>query len=72
MQLLISSHLLAAKHQSTTVELTDIERAYTLFLDQTRSVGYMEQHEREFISGNEWENGVDGNDSAIPMQEIQA
>ena len=75
MQLLITSHLLAAKRKVAQVELTDVQRAYSLFLDQARSVEFLERNEREFISGNEWENGdksVNGNDVAVPMQDVQA
>lgn len=81
MQLLIISHLVAAKRKASTVELTDIQRAYTLFLDQARSVEFLERNEREFISGKEWEEDgqplhdlvSDGvSDGAFPMQEVQA
>jgi hypothetical protein len=54
------------------VELNDVQRAYTLFLDQARSVEYLERNEREFISGKEWENGgmeLNGND--VPMPDVQ-
>ena len=76
MQLLIAAHLLSVKRKSATVEMPDIQRAYTLFLDQARSVEFMEANEREFISGNEWEeggreiNGLVG--GALPMQDVQA
>ena len=75
MQLLITSHLLSVKRKSATVEMIDLQRAYTLFLDQARSVEYMEQNEREFISGNEWEEGGrESNgmaDGVFPMQDVQ-
>jgi hypothetical protein len=75
MQLLITSHLLAAKRKSATVELNDLQRAYGLFLDQKRSVEFLERNEREFISGGEWEDGgreVNGSDGIVPMQEVHA
>ena len=75
MQLLITSHLLSVKRKSSTVEITDIQRAYTLFLDQARSVEFLERNEREFISGNEWEDGgkeSNGADDALAMQDVQA
>jgi RuvB-like protein 2 len=75
MQLLITSHLLAVKRKVSTVELNDVQRAYSLFLDQARSVEFLERNEREFISGNEWEDGgreVNGSEGAIPMQEVEA
>ena len=48
---------------------------YTLFLDQARSVEFLERNEREFISGNEWEDGgreSNGIDATLPMQDVQA
>lgn len=80
MQLIITSHLLAVKRKAATVELNDLQRAYSLFLDQKRSVEFLERNEREFISGNEWEDGgredggreVNGSDEAAHMQEIEA
>jgi RuvB-like protein 2 len=74
MQLLITSHLLSVKRKSSTVEMTDIQRAYTLFLDQARSVEFLERNEREFISGKEWEDGggSNGTDGPLPMQDVQA
>jgi RuvB-like protein 2 len=71
MQLLITSHLIAAKRKSSTVELPDLERAFKLFLDQNRSVQYLQSNENEFISGREWDN-VNGEDGSAPMQDVQA
>jgi RuvB-like protein 2 len=71
MQLLITSHLLAAKRKVATVELNDVQRSYSLFLDQARSVEFLERNEHEFISGNEWEDGgreVNGRDGVVPME----
>jgi RuvB-like protein 2 len=75
MQLLITSHLLAAKRKSATVEVNDLQRAYSLFLDQARSVEFLERNEREFISGNEWEEGgreLNGIDGDATMQDVHA
>ena len=79
MQLLIISHLIAAKRKTTTHELRDVQRGYTLFLDQERSVEFLERNEEEFISGHEWEaggrefqNGRAAVDGAVPMQDVQA
>jgi len=76
MQLIITSHLIAAKRKSPIVELRDIGRAYSLFLDQGRSVAYMQRHQTEFISGNEWEaeekTEMEGGAGTLPMQDVQA
>ena len=71
MQLLMTSHLIAAKRKSATVELRDLERAFKLFLDQNRSVQFLQENESEFVSGHEWDN-VNGGDEAAPMQDVQA
>lgn len=74
MQLLITSHLIAVKRKTSTVELNDVQRSYTLFLDQARSVEFLERNEREFISGKEWEEGgreFNGADGDVPMQDVQ-
>jgi TIP49 AAA-lid domain len=76
MQLIITSHLIAAKRKSPTVEFSDIQRAYSLFLDQGRSVDYIQRHQIEFISGNEWEEEekteLEGGAGTLPMQDVQA
>jgi len=73
MQLLITSHLIAAKRKASTVDVPDVQRAYSLFYDQKRSVEYVEKNEREFITGKEFEDGnVNGNEGLVPMQDVQA
>ena len=71
MQLLITSHLIAAKRKASTVELPDLERAYKLFLDQNRSIQFLQNNQSEFVSGREWDN-VNGEDGAALMQDVQA
>ena len=76
MQLIITSHLIAAKRKSPTVQFSDIGRAYSLFLDQGRTVDYMQRHQNEFISDNEWEEEekteMEGGAGTLPMQDVQA
>ena len=76
MQLIITSHLIAAKRKCPAVEFSDVGRAYSLFLDQGRSVDYMQRHQNEFISDNEWQEEekteMEGGAGTLPMQDVQA
>ncbi|ODV80749.1 TIP49-domain-containing protein [Suhomyces tanzawaensis NRRL Y-17324] len=46
------SQQIALKRRSNTVDLPDIKRAYTLFLDSDRSVQYLEEFSSQFIDDN--------------------
>ena len=49
------------------VEMHDVQRAYTLFLDQARSVEYLGQHPDEgYITGKEW--AITDNGHTQPME----
>jgi len=76
MQLIITSHLIAAKRKSPTVEFSDVQRAYSLFLDTGRSVDYIQRHQYEFVSGKEWEEeektDMEIGAGTLPMQDVQA
>ncbi|KAK9236368.1 TIP49 C-terminus-domain-containing protein [Lipomyces kononenkoae] len=52
--LIAVSHLAAAKRKSNIVEVDDVKRSYTLFLDKDRSVEYLSQYANRYIgdSGN--------------------
>ena len=41
-QLITTSNLVARKRKSSTVEVSDVERAYDLFLDESRSCSISE------------------------------
>ncbi|KAK9455906.1 TIP49 C-terminus-domain-containing protein [Dipodascopsis uninucleata] len=44
------SSLIAAKRKSATIDVDDIKRSYTLFLDKDRSVEYLSQYSNRFIN----------------------
>jgi len=39
----------APPSQASQVEVEDVKRAYTLFLDQARSSRYLEEHQEEYL-----------------------
>lgn len=52
-QLITTSSLLASKRKSSEVDLPDIRRAYTLFLDLKRSSEYLKDHQKEYMFSEE-------------------
>lgn len=52
-QLITISSLLAAKRKITEVDLPDIRRAYTMFLDVKRSSDYLKDHQKEYLFSEE-------------------
>ncbi|PVZ97325.1 hypothetical protein BB558_006698 [Smittium angustum] len=47
--LISTSYLVAQKRKSTAVDVADIKRVYSLFLDQKRSVQYLKEYQDEFL-----------------------
>ncbi|EPX72265.1 AAA family ATPase Rvb2 [Schizosaccharomyces octosporus yFS286] len=52
--LISSSNQVALKRKSATIEDSDIKRVYDLFLDQGRSVKYLEEYEKNYVAETEW------------------
>jgi RuvB-like protein 2 len=52
-QLITTSSLLAAKRKSSEVDLVDIRRAYSMFLDVKRSSDYLRDHQKEYMFSEE-------------------
>ena len=52
-QLTTTSALLASKRKAGEVDLQDIRRAYTMFLDLKRSSDYLKEHQREYLFSEE-------------------
>ena len=48
-QLITTSSLLAAKRKSNEVDMPDIKRAYTMFLDVKRSSEYLKDHQSQYL-----------------------
>lgn len=66
--LISSSNQVALKRKSATIEESDIRRVYELFLDQKRSVEYLEEYGKNYITENEW-SASGAQDNAVAMQE---
>lgn len=54
--LITLSNLVTRQRKSTIVEVADVRRVYTLFLDEKRSVQFLTEHSALFIS----EDGTSG------------
>ena len=52
-QLITTSSLLAAKRKSSEVDLMDIRRAYSMFLDVKRSSDYLKDHQSQYLFSEE-------------------
>jgi RuvB-like protein 2 len=52
-QLITTSSLLAAKRKASEVDLVDIRRAYSMFLDVKRSSDYLRDHQKEYLFSEE-------------------
>lgn len=52
-QLITTSSLLAAKRKSSDVDLVDIRRAYSMFMDVKRSSEYLRDHQKEYMFSEE-------------------
>ncbi|KAJ1738716.1 RuvB-like protein 2 [Coemansia sp. RSA 989] len=47
--LISTGHLVAQKRQSSKVDVVDIKRVYSLFLDEARSVQYLKDYQDEYL-----------------------
>ncbi|KAJ1926226.1 RuvB-like protein 2 [Tieghemiomyces parasiticus] len=63
--LITTASLISQKRQAMSVEIQDIKRAYTLFLDEKRSVQYLKEYQDQYLY-NSSTPAVDGN--AMDMQ----
>lgn len=53
LQLITTANLVAQKRKASVVTLDDIKRVYHLFIDLRRSVEFLEEHEKEFLFGED-------------------
>jgi RuvB-like protein 2 len=53
LQLITTANLVALKRQSATVGIEDIKKVYQMFMDLRRSVEFLQEHEKEFMFGEE-------------------
>jgi len=54
-QLITTSSLIASKRKSGEVDLVDIRRAFSMFLDLKRSSDYLKDHQSEYLFSEEKE-----------------
>lgn len=52
-QLITTSSLLAIKRRASQVDLVDIRRAYSMFMDVKRSSEYLKDHQKEYLFSEE-------------------
>ncbi|CCJ31442.1 unnamed protein product [Pneumocystis jirovecii] len=57
--LIATAHFIAQKRKSLQIDIEDIQRSYTLFLDQARSVQYLEEYAQQYISENDFIGEID-------------
>ncbi|KAK7098346.1 ruvB-like 2 [Littorina saxatilis] len=48
-QLITAAHLVCRKRKGTEVEVDDIKRVYSLFLDESRSTQFLKEYQQEFM-----------------------
>ncbi|CCW66521.1 unnamed protein product [Phytomonas sp. Hart1] len=53
LQLITTANLVAQKRKSPTVSVADIKKVYLLFIDLRRSVELLQQHEKDFLFGED-------------------
>ena len=57
-QLITVSNLVTQKRKGTEITVADIKRAYSLFFDETRTVQFLSEYQKDFMF-NEEKNGGD-------------
>ncbi|KAF8426675.1 TIP49 C-terminus-domain-containing protein [Tirmania nivea] len=68
--LITTSSLIAAKRKANVVAIQDVQRAYTLFYDQARSVKFLQEYESKMIGDDgaaEMGSGESGGPDAMEM-----
>lgn len=53
LQLITTASLVCQQRGASVVTVEDVKRVYTLFMDLRRSVQFLQEHEREFLFGEE-------------------
>lgn len=66
--MIAASYLIAAKRKAAEVDIEDISKAYTLFIDIKRSVQYMMDYQEEYMF-NEIPGGLQNGGSAAEEME---
>lgn len=55
-QLITTSSLLASKRKSGEVDVADVRRGYSMFLDVKRSTDYLKDHQSQYLFSEEGQN----------------
>ncbi|KNC79216.1 hypothetical protein SARC_08385 [Sphaeroforma arctica JP610] len=55
MQLVMTSDLVAKRRKSPTVDIADVKKCYTLFLDEKRSTAFLKEYHSQFMFSEESE-----------------
>lgn len=66
-QLITLSNLVARRRKSTQVEVADVRRVYTLFLDEKRSVQYLKEQNAMLGEDGQVGNGVSSGAEAMEL-----
>ncbi|KAJ3297309.1 RuvB-like 2 [Borealophlyctis nickersoniae] len=67
--LITAANLIARKRKASQVENEDIIRAYSLFLDEKRSVQYLKDYQNEFMFSEDMQVDTEGTETNDAMQE---
>ena len=54
-QLITMSYLVAKRRKATQVDVEDIQRVYTMFLDEKRSVQYLKEYQDQYLQNEQTE-----------------
>ncbi|CAJ0859977.1 6714_t:CDS:2, partial [Entrophospora sp. SA101] len=63
-------HLIAAAHLASNVEVSDIRRVYSLFLDEKRSVNYLKEYQEQYMFNEIPIEEMEGVETSDPLQLI--
>ncbi|KAJ1920643.1 RuvB-like protein 2 [Mycoemilia scoparia] len=68
MHLISTAHLAANKRKASKVEVADINRVYSLFLDQGRSVQYLKEYQDQYLYNEATDNNVPGSSDKMELE----
>lgn len=71
--LITTANLVARKRKATEVDVEDVRRVYSLFLDEKRSVQYLKEFQSQYMfneigSKTKTSDAIDGNNDIAPME----
>lgn len=57
-QLITTANLVSKKRRSTQVEIEDVKKVYSLFLDEIRSAQFLKEYQKEFMFSSKGKSNV--------------